>query len=58
MGIKVYHFSIIKVKRIAPEIMEIVSRAKGLDDFLFKLKLEGYELRDGEPKYDLPYRRW
>ena len=41
-----------------PTMEALIGQAKGLDDFLFKLKLEGYELRDGEPKFDLPYRRW
>jgi hypothetical protein len=40
------------------QVTTLLGKAKGLDDFLFKLKLEGYELRDGEPKYDLPYGRW
>ena len=36
----------------------VIDASKGLDDFLFRLKLEGLELREGEPSYDLPYRRW
>lgn len=39
-------------------IQSVLAKAKGLDDLLFKLKLEGFELRDGGPKFDLPYRRW